>query len=142
MQHHWTRSRSAGPVSGRLPRGVAIACDGRLEWEVFDVLRRVDGIRVTACSGLRHLVEMCAGGSVDVAVLDLDHLGLDVAIHEGLASLIGNDIPLILISSKLAPAGLNVTRMQWMQRPVSAEHLVFALRSLRRQQYVRRQVPG
>lgn len=142
MQHHWTRSRSTGPANGRLPRGVAVACDGRLESEVLDVLRRVDGMRVIACSGLRHLVEMCSGGSVDVGVLDLDHLGLDVSIHEGLADLIEKDICLILISSKLAPAGLDVTRMQWMQRPVSAEHLVFALRTLRRQQYVRRQVPG
>lgn len=138
---HWTRSRSAEPASGQLPRAVVIACDGRLEWEIFDVLRRVEGMRVTACSGLRHLVELCSGSSVEVAVLDLDHLGLDPSIHEGLGSLIGGDVRLILVSRALAPAGLDVTRMRWMQRPVSAEHLVFTLRSLGRQPYLRRQVP-
>ncbi len=141
MLHHWTRSRPVESASGRLPQVVAIACDGRLEWEIFDVLRRVDGVRVTACSGLRHLVELCSGGSVEAAVLDLDHLGLEASIHEGLGSLIGPDISLILISSSLAPAGLDVTRMRWMRRPVSAEHLVFALRSVNRSPYLRRRVP-
>jgi hypothetical protein len=141
MQHHWNRSRSAEPAGGRLPRAIAIACDGRLEWEIFDVLRRVDGIRVTACSGLRHVVDLCSSGSAEVAVLDLDHLRLDASIHEGLGSLIGDGVRLILIASALAPAGLDVTRMRWMQRPVSAEHVVFALRSMNRQPYLRRQVP-
>jgi hypothetical protein len=117
---------------------VAIACESRLEWEIFDVLRQVDGIRVTACSGLRHVAELCARGEVEVAVLDLDHLGLDVSIHEGLASLVGRDVSMVLISSALAPAGIDVTRMQWARRPVSAEQLVFTLRSLSRRPYLRR----
>lgn len=138
MQSNSPHPRTAEPATGRLPRSVAIACDSQLEWEIFDVLRQVDETRVTACSGLRHVAELCARGEVEVAVLDLDHLGLDVSIHEGLASLVGGDVRMVLISNALAPAGIDVTRMQWARRPVSAEQLVFTLRSLSRRPYLRR----
>jgi hypothetical protein len=127
---------------GRLPRTMAIICDSRLEWELFDVLRRVDGVRVTACSGLRQVAEAAARGAIQTAIIDLDHLGLDPAIHESIRTLIGGDVRLLLVSRALAPAGLDVRRIRWVQRPVSAEQLVFIVRSLGRRSYLRSNATG
>ena len=142
MPNHWSSPPMFDATRGSLPRSIAVACDGRLEWELFDVLRRVDGVRVTACSGLRQIAELCARGGIQTAIIDLDHLGLDPAIHQSLGSLIGGDVRLLIVSRSMAPAGLDVRRSRWLQRPVSAEQLVFILRGLGRRSYVRSDAAG
>ena len=142
MRNHWSSPPRFDATRGRLPRSIAVACDSRLEWELFDVLRRVDDVRVTACSGLRQIADLCARDGIQAAVIDLDHLGLDPAIHQSLGRLIGGGVPLLIVSRALAPAALDVRRFRWVQRPVSAEHLVFILRSLGRRSYVRSDAAG
>lgn len=137
-------SRPPAPAEGSARLHVAVVCEEALEWSLFEALRALGGPRMTACSSLRQLVEVCGASEVNAAVVDLERCELGVSEAEGVGRLLGTDVRLVALTAQAMPASYRWQRdgqIRWIRQPASAEAVVQALTSERRgSSYVH--VPG